>query len=182
MNGIQIAFLVINIIAVIIAPIVAVVIAQHLQNRQAKRKDKIEIFKTLVYTNAYSWGSHYRAFESINSIPVIFADNEKVIKAHTGYINACRTDKEELTESQRDAIKTAKVKLLEEMSKVLGYKSEWHVFTETYLPSGIAEDMMRKKQFEDIQLSAEGFFEHFKQMGKTTNIDPPIEEKKEKKK
>jgi len=181
MDGVQITFLVINIVAVIAAPIAAVIIAQHLQNRQVKRKDKIEIFKTLVSTNAYGWGCHYRAFEAINSIPVIFADSEKVIKAYEDYINACQTDKDELTEKQRDAIKTAKVKLLEEMSKELNYKSEWQVFTKTYMPMGIAEDMMRKKQFEDIQLNSGAVLQPIVDMVMKQSQPQPQTEKRERK-
>lgn len=76
----DIAFLILNIVAVVASPIAAVIIAQRLQNRAAKRKDKIDIFKTLVSTNAFGWGGNYHAVEVINSIPVIFADNENVVR------------------------------------------------------------------------------------------------------
>ena len=39
---------IVNIVAVIAAPIVAVWVGQKLQDRQLKRKDKIELFKTLM--------------------------------------------------------------------------------------------------------------------------------------
>lgn len=65
------------------------------------------------------------------------------------------------------------------MSKVLGYKSEWHVFTETYLPAGITEDMFRRRQFEDGQLDTVDFVKQM--MGSFNNQQqkPPIEEKKQ---
>lgn len=148
----DIAFLVINIIAILVAPVVAVVIAQKLQQRAAKRNDKIEIFKILVSTNAFGWGGHYKAVEMINAIPVIFADSENVVMAYSEYISACKITSEKPTESDYKSIETSKVRLLEEMSKTLGYRSEWHVFTRTYLPSGITEDMMRRRQNEDYQL------------------------------
>lgn len=37
-----------NLVAIVMAPIVAVLIGQWLQNRAEKRKDKLEIFKTLM--------------------------------------------------------------------------------------------------------------------------------------
>jgi len=39
---------IINIVALIVVPIVAVLIGQYLQDRAQKRKDKMEIFKTLM--------------------------------------------------------------------------------------------------------------------------------------
>jgi hypothetical protein len=75
----QTCYIIISSITIIIAPIIAVVIGQLLQNRSFKRKDKIDIFKTLVIYNVYDWGSSFRAVDALNSIPVIFADNKTVI-------------------------------------------------------------------------------------------------------
>lgn len=157
----EIAFLIINSIAIIVIPIVAVLIAQRLQTRSAKRKDKIDIFKTLVATNVYGWGGSFRAVDALNSIPVIFADNEEVVKKYLAYIKSCKIEKEELIESRRKEIETNTIKLLEEMSKVLGYKNEWHVFTETYLPSGVVNELLNEKKYKDSQLAVGSLAENF---------------------
>ena len=44
---------VMNLLAIIVMPIVAVLIGQWLQNRSEKRKDKIQIFKTLMASRIY---------------------------------------------------------------------------------------------------------------------------------
>lgn len=45
----------VNLVAVIIIPILAVIIAQYLQNRSEKRKDKMQIFKVLMTSRIYGW-------------------------------------------------------------------------------------------------------------------------------
>lgn len=182
MDELQIALLIINTIAIIAIPIVAVLIAQKLQDRAAKRKDKIDIFKTLVSSNVYGWGSSYHAVNSLNSIPVIFADDKEVVTKYTDYINSCRLG-DSATEAQRKQIETNTIKLLEVMAKVLGYKSEWHVFTTTYLPQGIAKDLMNKRQFEDSQLAVGELAEVALKMFTNQQIQQPqqtVEEQKEK--
>lgn len=55
MTAFQIIMTVINTIAVIAIPLVAVDIAQKLQDRAEKRKDKMLIFKTLMTSRIYGW-------------------------------------------------------------------------------------------------------------------------------
>lgn len=173
-------FIIINSIAIIVIPIVAVLIAQKLQDRAAKRKDKIDIFKTLVASNVYGWGANYRAVDALNSIPVIFADEKDVVTKYMDYINSCKIEGI-ATESQRKQIDTNIIKLLEIMAKILGYKSEWHVFTETYLPKGIAEDIKNRKNLEDVQLSVGELSKMFLNTAINQPQQPVVVEKKSKK-
>lgn len=144
--------LVVNLLVIIGAPILSVIIAQCLQNRSAKRKDKIEIFKTLVSTKAYGWGSNYTAVNVLNSIPVIFADDELIVNSYFKYLDACNIDAKTATESQLQAVEDTAMKLLETMAEELKYKKEWQIFTKSYMPNGVVNDMTRRRQFEDMQL------------------------------
>lgn len=44
---------VLNLVAIVGIPILAVVIGQYLQNRAEKRKDKMQIFRTLMTSRIY---------------------------------------------------------------------------------------------------------------------------------
>lgn len=46
---------IINLIALIVVPIAAVYIGQKLQDREQKRKDKIQIFKILMTSRIFGW-------------------------------------------------------------------------------------------------------------------------------
>ena len=48
MEPFEIVMTIINTLAVVAIPIVSVVVAHHLQNRAEKRKDKLNVFKTLI--------------------------------------------------------------------------------------------------------------------------------------
>ena len=141
----NVEYIVISSITIIIAPILAVIIGQLLQNRSLKRKDKIDIFKTLVIYNVYGWGSSYRAVDALNSIPVIFADSKTVVNKYFAYFESCKA-------KDHKEIETAMIKLLEEMSKILGYKNEWDVFRNTYLPTGLQNEMIKEQKYKEAQI------------------------------
>ena len=44
-----------NLVAIVGIPILAVIIGQYLQNRAEKRKDKMQIFRTLMTSRIYGW-------------------------------------------------------------------------------------------------------------------------------
>lgn len=46
---------VLNLVAIVGIPILAVVIGQYLQNRAEKRKDRMQIFCTLMTSRIYGW-------------------------------------------------------------------------------------------------------------------------------
>ena len=46
MTPFEIVTAILNLLALILIPIIAVIIGQHLQNVSAKRKDKMDVFKT----------------------------------------------------------------------------------------------------------------------------------------
>lgn len=69
---------VLNLIAIIIIPIAAVLIAQWLQNRAEKRKDKMQIFKALMTSRIYGWTPE--SVNALNIIDIVFA-NDKGVRA-----------------------------------------------------------------------------------------------------
>ncbi len=144
---------IINIIAIVLSPVIAVLITQFLQNKILKRKDKIEIFKILVSRNAIGWGRDYNVVNALNSIPVIFADKKAVVEQYTKYVSSCKSSNETMTDIEIKGMETQKVKLLEVMAKSLKYKSEWQVFTETYLPRGIADDINNQIKNQEANIN-----------------------------
>ena len=68
----------VNLVAVIIIPILAVIIAQYLQNRSEKRKDKMQIFKVLMTSRIYGWTPE--SVHCLNLIDVVFSDDKEVRK------------------------------------------------------------------------------------------------------
>lgn len=66
---------VLNLIAIIIAPIVAVLIGQWLQNRSERRKDKLEIFKSLMIARN-GWSPE--SVRALNIIDIVYADDNNV--------------------------------------------------------------------------------------------------------
>ena len=123
---------IINIIAIIIIPILSVVIGQYLQNRSEKRKDKVEVFKTLM-TYRNSGYTDSTCVKSLNLIPILFIKDKKVMNAYNDFVKLMNsTEKNSDTEKQ---IAITKVKLLEEIAKSLKYnKINWEIINTPYLP------------------------------------------------
>ena len=69
---------ILNLIAIIVIPIAAVIIGQHLQNRAEKRKDKMEIFKTLMISRN-GWTE-----ESVRALNIIIDAGDSSPAVHSG--------------------------------------------------------------------------------------------------
>ena len=67
---------ILNLIAIVVIPIAAVLIGQHLQNRAEIRKDKMQIFKTLMTSRIYGWTQE--SVHCLNIIDIVFADDKTV--------------------------------------------------------------------------------------------------------
>ena len=70
---------ILNLIAIIVIPIGAVLIGQWLQSRSEKRKDKMQIFKTLMTSRIYGWTQE--SVYCMNIIDIVFANDKKVRNA-----------------------------------------------------------------------------------------------------
>ena len=67
MEPFEIVMTIINTLAVVAIPIVSVVVAHHLQNRAEKRKDKLNVFKTLMMSRT-GWTVSLRSTRCIEAV------------------------------------------------------------------------------------------------------------------
>ena len=138
--------------ALIIIPIVAVVIAQWLQNRSEKRKDKMQIFKTLMTSRIYGWTPD--SVNALNIIDIVFSDDEKVRAAWKDLNDKYRVTN--LDQQHLKKIENAQYKLLEAMANSLGYKDKitWETIQNPYMPVGMAQQIEAQKNMQQAYYSA----------------------------
>lgn len=125
---------ILTIIALIIIPVFAVIVAQWLQNRSEKRRDKMQIFRTLM-TSRIGW-SMEKSY-ALNTIDIVFADDKNVRAAWKDYYDKLDVDNPD--EHQQKKIQQAENKLLETMAISLGYKDKitWETIQNPYIPKGM---------------------------------------------
>lgn len=68
---------IINLIALVVIPIVSVWVAQYLQDRAARCRDKMAIFQCLMTYRAAGWANP-DAVNALNTIDIVFADDNEV--------------------------------------------------------------------------------------------------------
>ena len=132
----------VNLAAVIISPILAVIIAQYLQNRSEKRKDKMQIFKVLMTSRIYGWTPE--SVHCLNLIDFVFSDDKNVREAWKDlYDKYCV---ENPTETELKKINDAQYKLLETIAQSLGYKNKitWETIQNPYIPKGMISQQMQQ--------------------------------------
>lgn len=138
---------ILNLIALIVVPIVAVVIGQWLQNRAEKRKDKMQIFKTLMTSRIYGWTVD--SVHALNVIDIVFADSKAVRMAWKDL-----NDKYHVSNPDQQHLKkieTAQYKLLEAIAKSLGYKDKvtWETIQNPYIPDGMFYQLQAQKESQE---------------------------------
>ena len=143
---------VLNLIAIIAIPIAAVLIGQWLQNRSEKRKDKMQIFKTLMTSRIYGWTPN--SVDALNIIDVVFADDVKVRAAWKDL-----NDKYHVSDPDQQHLKkieNAQYKLLEAIACSLGYKDKitWETIQNPYMPIGMVNQIEAQKNFQQAYFKA----------------------------
>lgn len=165
--------------ALIIIPIVAVVIAQWLQNRSEKRKDKMQIFKTLMTSRIYGWTPD--SVNALNIIDIVYSDDNKVRAAWKDL-----NDKYRVTNPDQQHLKkieNAQYKLLEAMAISLGYKDKitWETIQNPYMPVGMAQQIEAQKNMQQAYYSAINGVNNFVQNQKQNqNTDASSNDQSEK--
>ena len=142
---------IINIIAVIAAPIIAVWVGQKLQDRQERRKDKLEIFKTLMMSRM---GWTVESVRALNVLDIVFSDDENVRSAWRNYYDRlCISDNPSEVELKK--AQEAQYTLLETMAVSLGYKDKitWKTIQNPYVPKGMMEAEQNQKKYQEGQLA-----------------------------
>lgn len=133
---------ILNLIAIVVIPIAAVLIGQYLQNRAEIRKDKMQIFKTLMTSRIYGWTQE--SVHCLNIIDIVFADDKIVRDAWKDlYDKYCVQNPDA---AQLKKIQNAQYKLLETISKSLGYKDKvtWETIQNPYVPDGMIKQWQEK--------------------------------------
>ncbi len=143
---------ILNLTAIIIIPIAAVLIAQWLQSRAEKRKDKMQIFKTLMTSRIYGWTPE--SVNALNVIDIVFANDKSVRAAWkdlSDKYNVTNPDEHHLMK-----IKLAQYKLLDEIAKSLGYKDKitWETIQNPYLPVGMVNQIEAQKNMQQAYFDA----------------------------
>ena len=138
-----------NLIAIIIAPVAAVLIGQWLQNRANKRKDKMEIFKTLMISRSV-WSLD--SVKALNIIDIVFAGDKTVREKWKYYYDKLCVENPSETELKK--IKTAQEELLESMADSLGYKGKitWKTIQNPYVPKGMIDAEKKQQEYQNGQL------------------------------
>lgn len=138
---------VLNLIAVLLIPVVAVIVGQYLQERDQKRKDKMQIFQCLMTRRITGWAA-LEAVNAINSIDIVFADCKEIRNQLTIWKSKCRKDipHEEQYREQ--------CKLLELMANDLGYKDKitWDIIQNPYYPEGLDQQLTINTQIMNGQV------------------------------
>lgn len=134
----------INLAAIIIIPIVAVIIGQKLQDRSERRKDKMNIFRTLMTNRLYGWAS-FECVNALNMIDIVFAKDKKVREQWQKYYKAVN-----ITNPSADDLNKIQVEennLLKEIGKALGYKDKvtLQVIEHPYIPVGISNQIYQQQ-------------------------------------
>lgn len=150
MEPFEIIMTIINTLAVIAIPIVSVVVAHHLQNRAEKRKDKLNVFKTLMMSRT---GWTVESVRALNIIDIVFADDKNVRARWKKYYDKLCV--ENPTETELKKIKTAQDKLLEAMAVSLGYKDKvtWETIQNPYIPKGMVDAEQMQREYQNGQLA-----------------------------
>lgn len=149
---------IVNVVAIIVIPIVAVVIGRILQDRSEKRKDKVNVFTHLMSYRMFGYVDQY-SVNVLNSVPIVFHDDDKVIGYFNKYINSLDIRKEDVSIKKKE-IENNKTKMLEAMAKSLGYKKiNWELIQTPYVPTGLidqieAENIFKKGQLEMAKIFA----------------------------
>ena len=118
---------ILNLIALVVIPIVAVLIGRWLQDRSEKRKDKMQIFKTLMTSRIYGWTPE--SVNALNIIDIVFANDKNVRAAW---------------------------KLLEAIACSLGYKDKitWETIQNPYMPIGMVNQIEAQKNMQQAYFNA----------------------------
>ena len=151
MTCFQIIITIINTIAVIAIPVIAVLVGQKLQDRAEKRKDKMQIFKTLMTSRIYGWTPD--SVHALNIIDIVFADDKDVRSAWKDLNDKYRVDNPD--EQHLKKIEQAQFKLIEAIANTLGYKDKitWETIQNPYMPIGMKAQIEAQKQSQQAYMN-----------------------------
>lgn len=136
-----------EILAILFSPLIAVLVTVWLNNREHKRKDRLEIFKTLMTCRENN--SNIDFVNAVNSIDVVFHDVTPVRDAWKTLNNAYHSNTPDFKK-----IQDSHTKLLEVMAHELGYKKQitWETITSSYSPNWLNQSREQEQEFKNMQM------------------------------
>lgn len=170
MSTFEITMAIINVAALIIVPIAAVFIGQKLQDRNQKRKDKMEIFRVLMMNRGIGWTAD--TVRALNIIDVVFSDDDSVRARWREYYNQLCIQTPNVM--QRKQIQEAQDKLLEAIAQSLGYKKQvtWETIQNPYIPQGMLNAMQQQQNIQNGQEQLASVVEIFTKAFGSANSQP----------
>lgn len=141
---------IINVIAIAISPAIAVYIGRQLDDRTERRKDKMEIFKTLMMARIHSWT--YESVKALNIIDIVFADDKNVRQAWKDlYSRYCISNPSAIEMKEREQLM---YKLIENIGISLGYKDKitWETIQKPYMPEGMKQQLDNQNTYQQLAL------------------------------
>lgn len=143
---------VLNLIAIIVIPIAAVIIGQSLQDRAEKRKDKMEIFKTLIYARIFGWTPD--SVKAMNLIEIVFSEDQNVCDCWKIYYEEMSIQSSDQTHLEK--MREDQNKLIQAMGRTLGYKNDFtlKVLQHPYMPEGMSTQIAQQKNNQEAYSQA----------------------------
>ena len=137
----------ISILAILASPLIAVGVTLLVEKRRQKRRDKLELFKTMMTQRGFS--ASYAWVDAINSLSVVFADNQSVISAVNDFMRIVNTQP-----FNNEEYENKKIKLLEKIAVSLGYKKyiDWEQLRNAYYPQWMINEINFNTQVKSAQL------------------------------
>ena len=138
----------------LISGLLATLITIWWQGKVAIHDSKMKIFETLM--SYRYWIVAEPSVHALNSIDVIFYNDDKVRQAYNSFLNETAKSPE-----MHPNIADKHLKLLEEMAKALKLKNiHWDDIKQAYCPTGLTEkireeEMLRKMQLQNVVNSLE---------------------------
>ena len=157
----NIAWTIINILAVLLSPVVALWISNIIQNRKEKRKEKMQILKVLM-TQRFSV-KNIEYVNALNLIDVVFVDSKDVRSAYKNLYNEYASTIDLNNENNRqifqEKIKKATTQLLEAIVKDIGYKDKitWDTLQEPYMPQWLSDEVFLRTELNNAQVQFANF-------------------------
>ncbi|MBQ3442615.1 MAG: hypothetical protein IJG33_05140 [Selenomonadaceae bacterium] len=149
---ISIIEIIIKVIAIFTSPFFAVFIGRKLENRAQQRKDKMEIFKTLMMArttvNIYGWT--YESVRALNIIDIVFADDKNVRQAWKNlYDKYCISNPSAVELKEREKLM---YKLIESIAISLGYKDKitWETIQSPYMPESVKQQLDNQNKCQQL--------------------------------
>lgn len=141
--------IIITLIASIISGVLATIVTLLWQNYHEKKKEKLQIFKTLL-----AYRGRVEAEEcvnALNSIEGVFYSDEAVKKAWYDFL-----DETEKPANTNPNILDKHLSLLEEIAKTVGYKNvKWTDIKRGYYPTGLSNKINEENLLRALQIKRE---------------------------